>query len=456
MRSRRRRSTSSCWSCRRSRSAAAPGRRCAPSPWWDETRGRMRSQQDGFAYLTILFIVAIMAGGLAVVGQVWQTAAVREREAELLHIGNEYRKAIERYYLTPPEGGGVQPRWQYPKNLTDLIKDPGYGRALRHLRRLYPDPITGNAEWGLVKAPDGGIAGVYSLSEDAPLKTGGFAVHAARLEATASRTLGPYAQLEEGRPQPPFFSRRATVDEPRAVIPISARQKERGGISCALPLPCSSLESRFPHILKMPARASASRSSPKRSTCNACRAPTSPPQTRTPRPRTTRGLACRRPRSRHAPTRRRSRPTRRRARRSHPACRGCKLPARWPTTRTRAGCSGFPRAGTAGSSSACPADCAASSWATTSSATSSCSRATPTPRPTRARSTSISASRRPSIRSPAASLHCPRRHRWRTCISISPSRRIRSSNGSGAPAMSRGSRLRRWRPTRSEAPSAPI
>src|SRR6266850_6897091 len=148
MRSRRRRSTSSCWSCRRSRSAAAPGRRCAPSPWWDETRGRMRSQQDGFAYLTILFIVAIMAGGLAVVGQVWQTAAVREREAELLHVGNEYRRAIERYYLT----GTAR---QYPRELTDLVKDPRQPGTVRHLRRLYPDPITGNPDWGLVKAPDG-------------------------------------------------------------------------------------------------------------------------------------------------------------------------------------------------------------------------------------------------------------------------------------------------------------
>src|SRR6266850_6003521 len=135
-------------------------------------------RQHGFAYLTILFIVAIMTAGLAVVGQVWQTAAVREREAELLHIGNEYRKGIERYYLAGPTR-------QYPKNLTDLIKDPRQAGTVRHLRRLYPDPITGNPEWGLVKAPDGGFAGVYSLSEDSPLKTGGFAVRDATFEGKA-------------------------------------------------------------------------------------------------------------------------------------------------------------------------------------------------------------------------------------------------------------------------------
>ncbi len=53
---------------------------------------------------------------------------------------------------------------------------------MRHLRRLYPDPITGKDEWGLVKADDGGIAGVYSTSEAAPLKTGGFAVRDASFE----------------------------------------------------------------------------------------------------------------------------------------------------------------------------------------------------------------------------------------------------------------------------------
>jgi len=134
----------------------------------------MRPQQHGFAYLTVLFIVAIMSGGLAVIGQVWQTSAVREREAELLHVGNEYRKAIERYYLAGPG--------QYPRNLADLIKDPRQAGTVRHLRRIYPDPITGNPEWGLVKAPDGGIAGVYSLSDDSPLKIAGFSLRDAALE----------------------------------------------------------------------------------------------------------------------------------------------------------------------------------------------------------------------------------------------------------------------------------
>jgi type II secretory pathway pseudopilin PulG len=130
--------------------------------------------QRGFTYLTVLFVVAMMSVGLALAGEVWDTSARREREAELLHVGNEYRKAIERYYVS-----GTR---QYPRNLADLVKDPRQPGTVRHLRRLYPDPITGKEEWGLVKSADGGFAGVYSLSEAAPLKSAGFAVRDAAFE----------------------------------------------------------------------------------------------------------------------------------------------------------------------------------------------------------------------------------------------------------------------------------
>src|SRR5262249_38313475 len=128
----------------------------------------------GFTYLSILIVVAIMGVGLSLTGEVWQTSVAREREAELLAVGNEYRKAIERYYISGPR--------QYPRQMDDLIKDPRQAGTVRHLRRVYPDPVTGGAEWGLVKAPDGGIAGVYSLSDASPLKVSGFAVRNADFE----------------------------------------------------------------------------------------------------------------------------------------------------------------------------------------------------------------------------------------------------------------------------------
>ncbi len=126
-----------------------------------------RARSRGFTYLTVLFIVAILGGGLALVGEMWHTAAQREKEAELLFVGHQYRSAIERYYLSGPQR-------QYPRALEDLLKDVRMPETRRYLRRVYADPMTGKAEWGLVKAPDGGILGVYSLSEAAPFKRANF------------------------------------------------------------------------------------------------------------------------------------------------------------------------------------------------------------------------------------------------------------------------------------------
>lgn len=131
----------------------------------------------GFTYLSALFIVALLSTGLALTGEVWHTSAMREKEVELLHIGHQYRKAIERYYLSGPQR-------QYPRSLDDLIKDPRQPGTVRYLRKLYPDPITGK-EWATIKAPDGGVAGVHSLSDAQPFKVAGFRVRDAAFEGKA-------------------------------------------------------------------------------------------------------------------------------------------------------------------------------------------------------------------------------------------------------------------------------
>jgi type II secretory pathway pseudopilin PulG len=125
-----------------------------------------RRRDTGFTYLTALFLIAIMSAGLAALGQMWQTASLRDREAELLYTGNQYRLAIQRYYLSGPQ--------QYPRTFQDLLKDPRQAGVRRHLRQLYPDPMTNSPEWAIVKGPDGGIMGVYSKSEDTPLKVTNF------------------------------------------------------------------------------------------------------------------------------------------------------------------------------------------------------------------------------------------------------------------------------------------
>jgi len=133
-------------------------------------------KQVGFTYLTVMFVIAILLGGLAIVGEVWETSARREKEAELLFIGNQYRRAIGLYYTATPG-----PQKRYPRTLEDLIKDPRQPNTQRHIRKLFPDPITGK-EFVAIKGADGGIQGVSSASDVAPLKIAGFRVRDASLE----------------------------------------------------------------------------------------------------------------------------------------------------------------------------------------------------------------------------------------------------------------------------------
>ena len=125
----------------------------------------MLKRQSGFTYVAMLFALAIFAVGLAAIGESWSTASHREKEDELLRIGQAYERAIAEYYLMSP--GSVK---IYPHSLTELVEDRRFVGTVRHVRRIYFDPFTGNDKWGMVAAPDGGIAGVYSLSEKETLK----------------------------------------------------------------------------------------------------------------------------------------------------------------------------------------------------------------------------------------------------------------------------------------------
>ena len=124
---------------------------------------------SGVVLLALLIAPAL--GGIALMASadVESVARQRAREQELLFIGDQYRKAILRYYMGAPAGM----RRTLPAKLEDLLEDDRFPKPVHHLRRLYPDPITGSPEWGLLRAADR-IAGVYSLSEKQPLKQAGF------------------------------------------------------------------------------------------------------------------------------------------------------------------------------------------------------------------------------------------------------------------------------------------
>lgn len=128
-----------------------------------------RGRDGGFVYLGVMMIVMVMGIVLAIVGETWQMVLQREKEQELLFVGNQFRRALTLYAEHTP----AQAR-RYPSSLEDLLKDPRLAATQRYLRNIYLDPITGDVKWGLIRGPDGEIFGVHSLSEEEPVKKSNF------------------------------------------------------------------------------------------------------------------------------------------------------------------------------------------------------------------------------------------------------------------------------------------
>lgn len=128
-------------------------------------------RQSGFGYIGVLILVAMMSVAMAAAGEIWYTAQKREKEQELLFVGAQFRRAIELFHANTP--GKAR---RHPLQLEELLLDPRHPGIRRYLRKIYPDPMTGKPEWGLVTGPNGEIVGVYSLSEEEPLKKARFRV----------------------------------------------------------------------------------------------------------------------------------------------------------------------------------------------------------------------------------------------------------------------------------------
>lgn len=126
-------------------------------------------RQRGFAYLWVLLLVAFMGVGLTVAVELDATVAQRDRERELLAIGRQFQGAIGRYY----EGQGAGATREYPATLDDLLQDRRVPGIRRHLRKVFTDPMTASAEWGLVTVA-GRIVGVHSRATGMPIKQDNF------------------------------------------------------------------------------------------------------------------------------------------------------------------------------------------------------------------------------------------------------------------------------------------
>jgi type II secretory pathway pseudopilin PulG len=129
----------------------------------------------------LLLVMALSGIALMAAVDLWTLQRQREREQQLLFAGDAYRQAIRHYYFGAPPGVART----LPKSLEALLEDDRYPTPVHHLRRLYPDPMTGKTEWGERRLGNL-IVGVFSLSEARPIKQAGFSAVNAGFEAKQS------------------------------------------------------------------------------------------------------------------------------------------------------------------------------------------------------------------------------------------------------------------------------
>lgn len=167
----------------------------------------------GFTYIGLLIVVALAGIALAGAGTLWSTTVRREREAELLFVGEQFQRAITAYFEQGP--GGVR---QFPAKLEDLLQDRRFPTTRRHLRKVYVDPSTGTRNWGLVRGPGDGITGVYSQSEGVPIKRAEFAAAFVQFAAAKSyrdwQFVHRQGEAAPGRAKPAAPGTPATTGQP--------------------------------------------------------------------------------------------------------------------------------------------------------------------------------------------------------------------------------------------------
>lgn len=144
--------------------------------------------------MLLLFLLVLAGTALATLGTQWQQAAQRERETELLFRGQQITEALRRYSQASAPG---QPT--LPATLHELLDDRRGPVPRHHLRRLFVDPFTGQADWLLLRNDAGGILGVHSQSRQPALRSHALPVRLAAPAPGTAPSVGDWRfQIESG------------------------------------------------------------------------------------------------------------------------------------------------------------------------------------------------------------------------------------------------------------------
>ena len=87
----------------------------------------LRRRCSGLVLLGVLLLLVLVALAALVGGEVWATAVQREREEQLLFVGEQYRRAIESYWRATP--GRVK---TLPGSFAVLLEDDWFPMPMRH------------------------------------------------------------------------------------------------------------------------------------------------------------------------------------------------------------------------------------------------------------------------------------------------------------------------------------
>ncbi|OFA03379.1 type II secretion system pseudopilin PulG [Duganella sp. HH101] len=133
-------------------------------------RAPRHGRSGGFTYLSLIILLAIIGLVTASALKLGSVIQRSRAENELLDIGAAFSDALKSYADATPAGQPPQ-----PPSLKELLKDPRFPGTRRHLRKIFVDPITGKAEWGIQYLGEKvGVLAVYSLSDAKPVKIGNF------------------------------------------------------------------------------------------------------------------------------------------------------------------------------------------------------------------------------------------------------------------------------------------
>src|SRR5271154_2121772 len=105
-------------------------------PMTSSPQGRTNSEA-GYILLAVLFLVALILLSLAVAAPRVAKSIQRDKELELIHRGEQYKRAIKLYY---------RKFGSYPASIDQLENT----NNIRFLRKRYTDPMTGKDDWKII------------------------------------------------------------------------------------------------------------------------------------------------------------------------------------------------------------------------------------------------------------------------------------------------------------------